>query len=309
MKFLILFCLVLNSVIAQDLSETETPNMSTPTPVATSAPEKTQDEKEGDFINFNALKKIFKNDKLDKEVQKKVEVVQQIKEEKQEKEIQKYFYPIKEDFWGFITEYWLIQNVNELKWDFERPDYGIEESVSTLFRTHGIIEKKLKILIINSPNLTHLALPGMAEEPIFIISLPFMRTMDLTKQEIAVLLLEDFIRLEMNQLMNYISTKDLDNILGKNYQGKTMDMTYVKKCHDSLNDFLKNKGFTFQDQYDVTKKMDALLRGHLPHWNAYMTLLQKTDKLVKTNLMFENHIKLYPSPEMQMKWLNPKEKK
>ena len=267
--------------------------------------EKTQEEKEVEDINFDSLKKVLKNDLLDKEVKKKVDQVQQIKETKQDKELQRFFFPVKEDFWGFFSEFWVVKNVQELKWDFEKPDYGINEAVLTLFRAHGFLEKKIKVLILNSPHLSHLGLPGNGNESLILISLPFIRSMDLTKQEIAMLILEDFIRLEAGYLQNYISSKELVESFGRSYPGKTIDPKYLNESLDKLTDFVMKKGFNFQEQFDVTKKMDILLKSNQANWNTYIQLLNKMDKLVKMNLIYENHIRLYPSPEMQIKWLSP----
>lgn len=270
---------------------------------------KTQPEKENEMINFNSLKKILKNDLLEGEVQKKVETVERLKEERKDNEVSKNFFPTKEDFWGFISEYWLIQSAQDLKWDFDKPDYGLREAISNVFRSQSLIEKKLKILIINSPNLSHLAIPGHNNESIFIISLPFIRSLDLTKQEIALMVLEDYLRLEAGYFVKYVATKELNEILGKNFYGRSMDIKEINKIVQNYNEFISKKGFTFQEQYEITKKMDGLLRSQMPLWSSYGQMISKIDRLVKMNLMFEHYIKLYPSPEMQLKWLNPKESK
>ncbi|MFZ4712301.1 MAG: hypothetical protein ACOYL6_01200 [Bacteriovoracaceae bacterium] len=272
----------------------------TPIPV-----EKTQVEKEAENINFDSLKKVLKNDLLDKEVKKKVDIVQQIKVENKEKELQRFFYPVKEDFWSFFSELWLVKNIQDLKWDFEKPDYGLNEAVMNLFRSHGFLEKRIKILIINSPHLSHLGLPANGNESIYLISLPFIRSMDLSKQEIAMIILEDYLRLESGLLEKYIISKDLTESFGKSYAGKNIDQKVLNITLDKLTEFTLKKGFTFQEQFDITKKMDTLLKSNQQNWNTYIQLLNKMDKLVKMNLIFESHIKLYPSPEMQIKWLSP----
>ncbi|MEX0798013.1 MAG: hypothetical protein WD025_01125, partial [Bacteriovoracaceae bacterium] len=68
------------------------------------------------------------------------------------------------------------------------------------------------------------------------------------------------------------------------------------------------KGFSFQQQYEITKKMDRLLKSEPEIWNSYLKLLQKIDHLIKSNLMYKDYNKIYPSPEMQMEWLSPKKK-
>lgn len=298
--FLLLIGFRLESVAQEDMTKSE--NVLT-------EQVKTQPEKENEMINFKSLKKILKNDLLEGEVQKKVETVEKIKVERKDAEINKNFFPIKEDIWGFISEYWLIKSAQDLKWDFEKPDYGLKEAVNTIFRSQSLIEKKIKILIINSPNLSHLAIPGNNNESIFLISLPFIRSLDLTKQEIALMILEDYLRLEAGYFVKYVATKELNDVVGKNYFGRTMDIKEISKVHQNYNDFIAKKGFSFQEQYEITKKMDTLLRSQMNLWTAYGQMISKIDRLVKMNLMFEHYIKLYPSPEMQLKWLSPKESK
>lgn len=266
---------------------------------------KTQEEKELETVNFNTLKKVLKNDKLEKEVEKKKEKVDLLQVERKEQQLNRYFFPVYEDFWNFLSELWLIKNVQDLKWDFEKPEYGLIETVANTFRNHGVIEKKIKILILNSSHLPHFALPANPGEAIFLISLPFIRSMDLTKQEIAILLLEDYVRMEQGYLMKQIETKELKEVLGKNYSGKDFNPKIIQTILDNLNQFIAKKGFSFQEQYELTKKMDTLLKSNQEHWNAYVQLLNKIDRLVKTNLIFENQLKLYPSPEMQIKWISP----
>jgi hypothetical protein len=54
--------------------------------------------------------------------------------------------------------------------------------------------------------------------------------------------------------------------------------------------------------------MNDLLKSHPDLWNAYVRLLGKIDRLVKGSRQFADYVKLYPSPEMQIRWLAPEEK-
>lgn len=303
-----MICLLLLFTIFQSVTfaQEATPVAEQKTPeISEKASEKSQEEKEAENINFDSLKKVLKNDLLDKEVKKKVNQVKMIKEDKQEKDLQRFFYPVNEDFWSFFSELWLVKNIQDLKWDFEKPDYGLNEAVINLFRSHGFLEKRFKILITNSPHLSHLGLPANGNEFIFLVSLPFIRSMDLTKQEIAMMILEDYLRLEAGLLKKYIVTKELSDTLGKSYAGKSIDQKILNTVLEKLTEFTLKKGFSFQEQFDITKKMDTLLKSNQTNWNTYIQFLNKVDKLVKMNLMYEGHVKLYPSPEMQIKWLSP----
>ena len=71
---------------------------------------------------------------------------------------------------------------------------------------------------------------------------------------------------------------------------------------------INQKGYTFQQQFEITKKMDAYLKSSPELWNTYFRLLGKIDRFVKANAQYTDYVRLYPSPEMQVKWLSPEEK-
>ncbi len=54
--------------------------------------------------------------------------------------------------------------------------------------------------------------------------------------------------------------------------------------------------------------MNAMLKPHPELWNAYVRMHGKIDRLIKGNQTFSEMVKLYPSPEMQIRWLAPDEK-
>jgi len=55
--------------------------------------------------------------------------------------------------------------------------------------------------------------------------------------------------------------------------------------------------------------MDHLLKSDPGVWSSYLKLIRKIDKLVKTNLLYKDYTKIYPSPELQLKWLVPEQKR
>ena len=54
--------------------------------------------------------------------------------------------------------------------------------------------------------------------------------------------------------------------------------------------------------------MDAYLKASPELWNSYFRMLQKVQSFLKTNVQYKDYVKLYPSPEMQLKWISPEEK-
>ncbi len=258
-----------------------------------------------DVVNFDNIRQVLKNDGLLQIENEKKESEQKQVTESESKTKKYYNFPAEEDFWSFFSEYWLVKNATVLKWDFRKPDYGVVKAFTILLETLGLYEKKIKVLYINTPNVTHYALPSNANEYIFVVSLPFIRTMDLSKLEISLMLLEDLLRVDEKLFLQNIDYTEIKNMFGKNFHGKTLD---PKLLDDLLKKFdlqIYDKGFTFKQQFSITKKMDGLLKSDQKLWNSYFRLLKKIDELVKTNVMYQKHLKVYPSPEMQLNWLSP----
>ena len=159
---------------------------------------------------------------------------------------------------------------------------------------------------MNTPNLPHMALPSNPNHFLIVISLPFMRTLDLTKVEISLLLLEDFFRNEMGLFKENLGVDT--EFLGGNFFNQPVDIKKIQAIMKRYNQVTYREGFNFQQQYKVTKKMDSILRSEPTLWSAYIKMLNKIDRLVKMNLLYKSYNKIYPSPELQIQWLSPKKK-
>lgn len=269
--------------------------------------EKLQDEKELEVVNFKSIRKVLQQDGLSEAAKKKERQVLVLKKEQGKIESQRYLYPHESELWGFISEYWLIKNAQLLNWDFEKPDYGIETTFRRTMESLGFYQKKFKILIINTPTMVRGAIPG-DNESIMLLSLPFIRSLDLSKLEISLLLFEDFLRLEQGYFKKKTETEKFRKLSGTNFQGGKADVSMVEEMLKNYTKVLNQKGYTFQEQFEVTKKMDGYLKSNPELWNAYFRLLGKIDRFVKGNAQYKDYVKLYPSPEMQVKWLSPEEK-
>lgn len=269
--------------------------------------EKLQEEKELETVNFNNIKKVLQKDGLSESARKKEKQVRILKTEQGKIESQKFLYPTESELWGFVSEYWLIKNAQLLNWDFEKPDYGLEKSFSGTMETLGFYQKKFKILLLNSPSVVRAGLPG-DNEIILILSVPFIRSLDLSKLEISLLLLEEYLRLEQGYFKKNVETPKMAKLAGTNFQGGKPDVSMVEELLKNYTRQINEKGFSFQQQFEVTKKMDAYLKSHPELWNAYFRMLQKMDRFIKSNIQYKDYVKLYPSPEMQVKWLSPEEK-
>ncbi len=260
-------------------------------------------------IEFDRIKEVLEQDRLGQEaLKKKNTIVKKIKVDNSKK-IAMFDLPKKEDFWSFFSEYWIIKNATVLKWNFKKPEYGLEDSFKEFLEEVGVYELRFKILLVNTPDVTHFALPSDKNEIIFLISVPFIRTLDLSKLEISLLLLEDYVRLQKGYFESYASVKELDTFLGANYYNKDFDKTVLSKVSAKYDEIIFDKGFDFQQQFAVTERMNALLKNKVKWWNAYYLMLGKIDNLVKSNILYQKYLKIYPSPELQRNWLRPKDKK
>lgn len=262
--------------------------------------------KNNELIDFSSIKDIIKKDGLDAELKKKTEEKRKLLDEKKRMEMRKYNVPTEDKFWSLLSELYLVKNATRLKWDFHKPDFELDKAFATLLESQGVYEKKFKILLLDTPDITHAALPSNADETILLLSLPFIRTLDLSKVEIAILLYEDFVRARKGYFKNYVTSKELEAFLGSNFNGKPFNKKLIDDHLKKYNSVLFEKGFSFQEQFEVTKEMDALLKNDLKMWNTYLTLIQKIDEIMKSNSLYKNISTIYPSPELQMNWLKPK---
>lgn len=269
---------------------------------------KLQDEKELEVVNFKSIKKVLQQDGLSQAAEQKKKQVQVIKTEQVSLEKGRFNYPSEDELWGFVSEYWLVKNAQLLGWDFEKPDYGLEENFKKHLQTMGFYQKKFKILLLNTPTLVRASMPGSDGEMILLLSVPFIRSLDLSKLEISLLLLEDYFRLEAGYFKKAVSTEKLKKLAGSNFYGQKPDMSMIEELMKKYDNQINQKGYSFQQQFEMTKKMDAYLKANPELWNAYFRLLQKLQSFLKSNVQYKDYNKLYPSPEMQLKWISPEEK-
>ena len=263
-------------------------------------------DKSKEFIKFDNVQKFIKSDGLEDELKKKQGETRKYLDDKKLKEMKRSNVPTEEVFWSFFSELWLVKNATLLKWDVHKPDFELEKSFASFLEAQGYYEKKIKILLLDTSDITHAALPSNDNEVIFILSLPFIRTLDLSKTEIALLLFEDFIRSRKGYFKNYILTNDLKSYLGTNFSGKVFNKKLIDDHLKKYNQLLFEKGFNFQEQFEVTKEMDVMLKNDLKIWNTYLTMIGKIDNLIKNNELYKKYAHLYPSPELQLNWLKPK---
>jgi hypothetical protein len=252
---------------------------------------------------LNQLKKVIKNDLLEEEIQKKKLLQAEKEKERLKKEEKKSHFMREEDFWSFCSEYWLVSKRSDLFWDFDHPDYGVEPAVIELFKRLLIYQSEIRLLFVKTNQMTYMYLPANKGHSIILFSVPFMKTLDLSKMEVAILVLESVLRSEMNDFTRYVTSKELKDLWGKNFFQQKMNLDVFKKVLQQYDYFIYKKGFQFQQQFELTKKMTSILRPHPKLLKLYINLLQKLDVLVKTQPLYRFHAQIYPSPEFQLKWI------
>lgn len=263
-------------------------------------------DKEKELLDFSSIKEIIKKDGLEGELKKKEQEKRVYLDQKKLNEMKRFNVPTEDVFWNMFSELWLVKNAPVLKWDFHKPDFDLEKSFIAMLENQGHFEKKIKILLLDTTEVIHAALPTNDQEFIFLLSVPFIRTLDLSKVEISILLFEDFLRARKGYFKNYVTSKELEAYMGSNFAGKPFNKKLVDEHLAKYNHVLMEKGFSFQDQFEVTKEMDAFLKSDLKIWNTYLTMLEKIDQLTKTNALYKKYGQIYPSPELQLNWLRPK---
>ncbi len=263
-------------------------------------------ELEKDLLDFSSIKDIIKKDGLEDELKKNQDTSRIQLDQKKLRSMKQFNVPTEDGFWNMFSELWLVKNAPGLKWDFHKPDFDLEKSFIALLESHGHYEKKVKILLLDSTEVIHAALPSNDQEYIFLLSLPFIRTLDLSKVEISILLFESFIRARKGYFKNYVTSKELEAYMGSNFAGKVFNKKLIDEHLKKYNHVLMEKGFSFQEQFEVTKEMDVFLKNDLKMWNTYLTMLEKIDQLTKSNVLYKKYGQIYPSPELQLNWLRPK---
>ena len=103
-----------------------------------------------------------------------------------------------------------------------------------------------------------------------------------------------------------MDNKLLAKISNKSFYKKKLPKEEFKKFFDSIDHLIYKKGFNFKEQYLITRKIVEIFREKKVYWNAYYSYLKKIDDLIKMNLMDGKYLRIYPSPELQMNWMNSK---
>ena len=201
----------------------------------------------------------------------------------------------KADFLNLVANLWLVKREKILKWDFKKVDYGVNEVFQNLLKKFSTSGLNYKILYLNSDAVVHYGL-SMGDSYLLLISKPFIERLDLSKQEIALILFEEYIRLNSNiveeKLMSHIGDFQVSNL------NPIIDKTLL-----FYDDYILNKGFTFQDQYELVKSVAINIKNDKKVVELYRGLNDKIKNLIILDKSFHGYSKRFPSPDLKEKWL------
>jgi hypothetical protein len=257
------------------------------------------------FVDFQNIKSVLKKDGLEKVVKKKKQIKKVKNKANVERKKKLYDMPSDQDFWQVMMKYWLVKNTAILKWDFHKPDYGLTQYFNSFLKEVSELGVKYNILFVNSSNITHFGFPFGENEYLFVVSVPFIKIMDLSKLQISIMLYEDLLRVKNNFFQHMFPKSLISKLKDKNFYQKEFPKKDIENLMVQIDQVVYEKGFDFQQQYKVTKIMKNILSNNKKYWQNYFRLLSKIDDLSKSNLMYKNYAKIYPSPELQLNWINP----
>ncbi len=258
--------------------------------------------KELEIIDFSTIKNVLEHDQLSEVARKKIKRLKKIKAAKEQRKLETYSVPDGDLFWQIASELWLVKNATLLKWNFVKPDYGIDTFSQKVFKQLGIINFEYKVLLLNTSAISHFYLP-YGNKLLVILSVPFMRSLNLTQSEIAILLVEEYLRSKEHYFEQHVMSDKLQTYIGRSYmQEKKIDYRPFEKLLSRYDNLIFLQAYSFQEQYRITKKMRILLGGEGKLKKAYISLLEKIANLVESDPDYKEYVKFYPSPRVQLNW-------
>ena len=248
----------------------------------------------GEKNSVNTIKDILMKDHLLKESdQKKIEELKLAAErEKKEKSNRKIL--TDEEFSEIATLLWLVKRESKLKWDFKKVDYGVNFTFKKLLKKLNISGPAYKILYLNSDIVPHLGLLA-GRDYILLISKTFIEKLDLSKQEISLILLEEYLRLKLNLLHQKISKK-VTKVEVKNRNS-------FEEYWGILDEEIIKIGFSFQEQFNLTKETVNYIKQDAKISEMYQRLNDKIKLLIEGDSQYSFYSKIYPSPDLKETWL------
>lgn len=257
-------------------------------------------------FDFSNLKQVLTNDMLDEELAKKKLAQDELERLKKQKELESSIFPEADDYWPFMIELWLVKNMSELKWFFEHPDLGLADSFAELLTKVGLFEIGFEILILDSYRLYHRALPLPSGKILFILSYPFIKSMDLTRKEISLLLFFEFLRLKRSNFVEQAKRlhPELADLYGKSFIGQK-PKDFSPKVLTTLSKMIFDARLEFKEQFALVTEMKRYLTSN-KEIKTYVDLVKKIEIYIGSSKERSDYVTQTISPQMILKWLGEK---
>ena len=238
--------------------------------------------------------------------------VSETKDKLQKKQAQKLFdekkrrysYPSFEDFWKFASEYWLVKNIDKIKWDQGSDASEVKKNFQLLLNDLGIEGIKLKVFIFPTDRHPHFVLPRSDREFVFLISQKFIEASRLNPKQLSYLLLEELIRIQQGYLFDFFKDDSFVKNLGESfYINKRPAMGDFEKLMTKISIFYLEHGFSFENEYRVTKSICKKLSDKPVRLKAYRNYFESLKSQIDAiHKVFVDYKKLYPGFEMKHLW-------
>lgn len=249
------------------------------------------------------VQKYLEQDALMGEMGKKESFKKGKRERFHKREKNLYKYPSFDDFWKFSSEYWLVKNMRNLKWDRGRRDRLLEKKFSELIKGRGFSSLKFKVFIFPTNWIPHFVLLRGRGELFFFISQRFIDIAKLNRSDLSFLLFEDLLKVQRGELLNFLKKSDFYKKIGSEFfEKRRPDIGEFEKMIWKITSFYRDYGSTFEGQFYMVKEARKLLGDQLKNYQLY---LQKIETSWPEQLkVFEKLQSLYPAELMKKKWAN-----
>lgn len=216
----------------------------------------------------------------------------------------RYSYPSFEDFWKFASEYWLVKNIDKIKWDQGADASELKKNFQILLGDLGIEDIKVKVFIFPTDRHPHFVLPRSDKEFIFLVSQKFIEAAGLSVKQLSYLLLEELIRIQNGYLFEFFKDDSFVKNLGESfYINKRPDMGEFEKLMTKISIFYLEHGFSFENEYRVTKAICKKIGNKTIRLKGYRNYFEAVkNRIDDIHKVFVDYKKLYPGFEMKHLW-------
>lgn len=285
----------------------------------------------GEELNFDELQVLLERDQLNKNKLEKKKILEKVSQYREQLEKERSLFPSREVFWSMLYHLWIARHSGLLQWNQPIADLGILNSFTNFLKSLGINYKKIEILLTFSLHPKHLSMPTPSKEYFFILSYPFLQRMDLTLQEINLLLLEELVRTDLKQPHQVIGMA-----MDLHPQGKQISSSYLKPIDQSqvsvstknkkadrkksvsaavvseiiasalevISEYAQKNSQDAKMHKEATLEVKKIIGARPDLLKTYRGILQKKQQLIlKYHQDYGDYAKTGAAPGLQLEWL------